>query len=88
MKLLAAAFATLSLMALSPVQGEETKMQKEVHMVAPALEKYYAQDAAWRCLETPGSVRTRPEHRHARRLDRAPRPSRWRSISTSPSTMA
>src|SRR5437870_6698261 len=40
MKLLAAAFATLSLMALSPVQGEETKMQKEVHMVAPALEKY------------------------------------------------
>ena len=40
MKLLAAAFATLSLMALSPVQGEETKMQKEVHMVAPVLEKY------------------------------------------------
>src|SRR5438874_4311825 len=40
MKLLAAALATLSLMALSPVQGEETKMQKEVHMVAPALGKY------------------------------------------------
>src|SRR5437879_12283708 len=40
MKLLAAALATLSLIALSPVQGEETKMQKEVHMVAPVLEKY------------------------------------------------
>src|SRR5439155_5571772 len=40
MKLLAAALATLSLIALSPVQGEETKMQKEVHMVAPALGKY------------------------------------------------
>src|SRR3979490_821978 len=40
MKLLAGAFATLSLMELSPVQGEERKMPKEVHMVAPALEKY------------------------------------------------
>src|SRR5437868_15450087 len=40
MKLLAAAFATLSLMASSMAQAEGTKIQKDVHMVAPALEKY------------------------------------------------
>jgi len=40
MKLLAAAFATLSLMASSMAQAEGTKIQKDVHMIAPALEKY------------------------------------------------
>src|SRR5437016_5641841 len=40
MKLLAAAFATLSLMASSAAQAEGTKIQKDVHMIAPALEKY------------------------------------------------
>src|SRR5207237_2159791 len=55
---------------------------------SPGPWEIYAQHAAWRCLETPGSVRTRPEHRHARRLDRAqpdhrdgvlsqPRPRQW-----------
>ena len=40
MKLLAAASATLFLLASSTVQAQETKMLKDVHMVAPALEKY------------------------------------------------
>src|SRR5947209_1894818 len=40
MKLLAAAFATLSLMASSAAQAEGTKIQKDVHMIAPALEQY------------------------------------------------
>jgi 4-carboxymuconolactone decarboxylase len=40
MKLLAAAIATLSLIASSAAQAEETKMQENVQMVAPAIEKY------------------------------------------------
>ena len=51
MKLLAVAFATLSLMALSPAQAEETTMQDDVHMIAPALEKYTQEvllDKVWK----------------------------------------
>src|SRR5260221_2184461 len=40
MKFFAAAIATLSLMASSSAQAEGTKMQEDMHMVAPALEKY------------------------------------------------
>jgi 4-carboxymuconolactone decarboxylase len=40
MKLLTAAIATLSLMASSPGHAEGTKMQEDMRMVAPALEKY------------------------------------------------
>jgi 4-carboxymuconolactone decarboxylase len=40
MKFLAAAIATLSLIASSATQAQETKMQEDVHMVAPALDKY------------------------------------------------
>src|SRR5882757_5556282 len=40
MKFFAAAIATLSLMASSSAQAEGTKMQEDVRMVAPALEKY------------------------------------------------
>jgi 4-carboxymuconolactone decarboxylase len=36
----AAAIVTFSLMASAAAQAEETKMQKDMHMVAPALEKY------------------------------------------------
>jgi len=39
MRFLAAAIATLSLLA-SAGQAEETKMQEDIHIVAPALEKY------------------------------------------------
>jgi 4-carboxymuconolactone decarboxylase len=39
-KFLAAALATLSLVVSSAAQAEGTKMQEDVHMVAPALEKY------------------------------------------------
>jgi 4-carboxymuconolactone decarboxylase len=40
MKLLTVAIATLSLMASSGAQGQESKMKEDVRMVAPALEKY------------------------------------------------
>lgn len=40
MKSIAAALVTLSLMALSPAQADGTKMQDDMRMVAPALEKY------------------------------------------------
>jgi 4-carboxymuconolactone decarboxylase len=40
MRFLAVAIATLSLVASSAAQAEGTKMQEDVHMVAPALEKY------------------------------------------------
>ena len=40
MRLLAAAAATLSLMASSPAQAREWNMQNEVRQVAPALERY------------------------------------------------
>ncbi len=40
MKLLAAAFTAILLMVLSPAQAEEMKMQENVRMVAPALERY------------------------------------------------
>jgi 4-carboxymuconolactone decarboxylase len=36
----AAAIVTFSLMASAAAQAEETKMQEDMHMVAPALEKY------------------------------------------------
>ena len=40
MKWLVAAITTVSLMASSAVYGEDTKMQEDIRMVAPALEKY------------------------------------------------
>jgi 4-carboxymuconolactone decarboxylase len=40
MKFVAVAIATLSLMASSASQAEGTKMQEDMHMIAPALEKY------------------------------------------------
>jgi len=40
MKFLTAAIVTLTLMAPSMVQADETKMNENVRMVAPALEKY------------------------------------------------
>jgi 4-carboxymuconolactone decarboxylase len=40
MKFLAAAIATLSLMTSSAAQAEGTKMQEDMHMVAPALKNY------------------------------------------------
>jgi 4-carboxymuconolactone decarboxylase len=40
MRCLAAAIAALCLMALSSAQAEKTKMQEDMRMVAPALEKY------------------------------------------------
>src|SRR4030088_2774756 len=40
MRLLAAAIATLSLMASATVQAQESSMKENVRMVAPALEKY------------------------------------------------
>src|SRR5438093_10342688 len=40
MRFLAAAIATLPLMASATVQAEKTKMQEDIHVVAPALEKY------------------------------------------------
>ena len=40
MKFLSAAIVTLTLMASSMVQADETKMNENVRMVAPALEKY------------------------------------------------
>ena len=40
MKLFAATVATLSLMALSVAQAQESNMIDDLHMVAPALEKY------------------------------------------------
>jgi len=40
MKFLAAAVATISVLAFSPLQAEEAKMRRDVQMVAPALERY------------------------------------------------
>ena len=40
MRLFAAVIATLSLMASSAVQAEGTKMQADMYMIAPALQKY------------------------------------------------
>jgi 4-carboxymuconolactone decarboxylase len=40
MSFFAAAIVTFSLMASAATQAEETKMQKDMQMVAPALEKY------------------------------------------------
>jgi alkylhydroperoxidase/carboxymuconolactone decarboxylase family protein YurZ len=39
-RFLAVAIGTLSLVASSAAQAEGTKMQKDMHMVAPGLEKY------------------------------------------------
>ena len=41
MKLLAAALATLSLLALASAQADPTKMREDVRTLAPALEKYF-----------------------------------------------
>ena len=40
MRLLTAAIATLSLMVSSIAQAQDAKMQENLRMVAPALEKY------------------------------------------------
>src|SRR5205807_7628713 len=40
MRCFVAAIVTCSLMASAATRAEETKMQKDMHMVAPALEKY------------------------------------------------
>jgi 4-carboxymuconolactone decarboxylase len=40
MKFLGAAVTTFSILAFLPAQAEEAKMQKDVQMVAPALERY------------------------------------------------
>jgi 4-carboxymuconolactone decarboxylase len=54
MRFFAAAIATFSLMASAAAQAEETKMQKDMQMVAPALEKYTQERLLGEVWKRPG----------------------------------
>ncbi len=54
MRFFAAAIVTLSLMASAMAQAEETKMQTDMHVIAPALEKYTQEKLLGEVWKRPG----------------------------------